>query len=188
MIAFDVAPPDLFGFCALRDRLGARAEFVQSTLYDRPSRVDGPFDVVACFWRAVPTSATRCSGSISWHAGRRRRGVARDGDRRYPARSPTLQPLVEFFRWGELGGDPSNWFAPTSVALEAWCRSAGFSVDRLVTWPDREPEQAIVELRPRQGVPEYRLGFYEVPLSVALTEEPRRWDAATAHAPPEPPD
>jgi tRNA (mo5U34)-methyltransferase len=34
--------------------------------------------------------------------------------------------LCEFYESDELGGDPTNWWAPTAAALRGLCRAAGF--------------------------------------------------------------
>jgi tRNA (mo5U34)-methyltransferase len=39
-------------------------------------------------------------------------------------------PLWQFFRFGELGGDASNWFGPTSAAIVQAFDSAGFATER----------------------------------------------------------
>lgn len=189
VVAVDVAPPDLYGFDRLHERLGSTATFVRASLYDLRTKVDGHFDVVVCFGVLYhlrhPLLGLDQLRTLVADGGRAWLETAL-ADCRLGPRSHL--PLAEFFRWGELGDDPSNWFAPTAAALDGWCRSAGFRVERLVTWPERRPERGLVELRPRPGPPEYRLGSYEVPLAVTLLDEPPRWDAATFDVPAAPPE
>lgn len=48
--------------------------------------------------------------------------------------------LAEFYPRNELGGDASNWWAPTMEALQGWCETAGFArVEPQVDVPSPEP-------------------------------------------------
>ena len=64
----------------------------------------------------------------------------------------------------ELAKDPSNWFAPTVEALEDWCISAGFEIERMGAWPERRPARAMLRARPDAGPAEYEKLSYERPL------------------------
>ena len=77
------------------------------------------------------------------------------------------ESLVRYYRLDELGGDASNWFAPTVAALEGWVRSCGFEPQTTKRWPENEPSRAMVNAVVTAGDPEYRRVSYEVPLRVA---------------------
>ncbi|HEX7587321.1 MAG TPA: methyltransferase domain-containing protein, partial [Anaerolineae bacterium] len=47
--------------------------------------------------------------------------------------------FCEFFPGRELGGDPSNWWAPNAKALEGLGRAAGFRDVTILTDPPRPP-------------------------------------------------
>jgi hypothetical protein len=59
--------------------------------------------------------------------------------------------LTRFYRGDELGGDASNWFAPTVAALTDWCGSSGFEVGRVESWQQPAPTRAMVEMHRRAG-------------------------------------
>jgi hypothetical protein len=74
------------------------------------------------------------------------------------------QALARFYRRDELRSDRSNWFVPTVSALEDWCASAGFDVQRMDAWPQPVPSRATLRLRPTSGPAEYEELSYERPL------------------------
>jgi hypothetical protein len=65
--------------------------------------------------------------------------------------------LFQFYRHDELGGDYSNWFAPTVKAVSEALGSAGFDAKLLSRWDDRASFRADVV----PGVPEYQLDTYD---------------------------
>lgn len=46
--------------------------------------------------------------------------------------------VCQFLEHDELGSDPTNWWSPNRVALEALCRAAGFTSVDVVQGPPRE--------------------------------------------------
>jgi tRNA (mo5U34)-methyltransferase len=74
--------------------------------------------------------------------------------------------LARFYRRNELGGDPSNWFAPTARALIDWCTSCGFDTELIDAWPDAAAERAAVRCTPTAAAPEWQQLSYERPLRV----------------------
>ncbi len=83
--------------------------------------------------------------------------------------SPTEEPTARFFRRNELGGDGTNWFAPTITCLVDWVESSGFVVDRVDHWPSDRPAREYVAAHPAGGPPEFQQLSYEVPLTVTAS-------------------
>ncbi|MBI4405528.1 MAG: DUF1698 domain-containing protein [Deltaproteobacteria bacterium] len=67
--------------------------------------------------------------------------------------SPFLvfQPIWQFFRLGELGGDVSNWFGPNATAVLQAFESAGFDIKLMRHRNDRATFHATA----KQGTPEF---------------------------------
>lgn len=165
VVAVDVAPPELFGFEELRRFLDSSVEFVQASVYELPEILDRAFDVVV-FWgvlyhlrhpllaldkvRAVATGKVLVETAVADHE---------LGD-------AGARPVMRFYRRDELGGDPTNWFAPSVAGLTDWMGSSGFEVGRVVAWPTGAPERALVEARVVDGPPEFETISGERPLAV----------------------
>ncbi len=135
VVATDITPPEHCGFEQLRELVGASAEFVQASIYELPSVLNGErFDLVF-FW------------GVLYHL--RHPLLALDNLRQLVRGAALIEtavcdaevgrgsrlPLVRFYRGGEREGDESNWFAPTTRGLIDWCESAGFETTLLGNWP-----------------------------------------------------
>lgn len=86
-------------------------------------------------------------------------------------------PIARFYPRDELAGDGSNWFAPNVAALKAWCRSCGLEPGALRTWPEGQPNRAMLAAQAIDGIPEYQQFSYERPLrcsSSSATSDARR--------------
>jgi tRNA (mo5U34)-methyltransferase len=169
VVGVDIVDEKHFGFSATRDLLGSRAQFIQSSIYELPHRLHGErFDIVmflgVLYHLRHPLLALDKLRSLT-------RGVAfietAICDAEYPHAAD--QPLTRFFRLDELGADPTNWFSPSSACLAEWCRSAGFDVEELKSWPEEAPERALVRARATEGEPEYLEVSYEQPLDVRVS-------------------
>lgn len=169
VVAVDIFDPDWFGVGALKEFLNSNIEFVKASVYELGERFPEPFDLVI-FWGVLyhlrhPLLAldnlravTRGEASIET--------AVCDGEL---PRSQRGRSLARFYRRGELAEDPSNWFSPTVTALEDWCMSAGFEIERLGAWPARRPSRAMLRVRPVDGPPEYEQISYERPLRSSLS-------------------
>jgi tRNA (mo5U34)-methyltransferase len=169
VVAVDIFDPDWFGLRALSDFLGSSVEYVCTSVYELTDRFPEPFDFVI-FWGVLyhlrhpllaldnVRSVTRLEASLET--------AVCDGElpRRQRARS-----LARFYRRDELSKDSSNWFAPTVAALEDWCVSAGFEIERVGAWPDRTPARAMLRARPTAGPAEYETLSYERPLRCVVS-------------------
>jgi hypothetical protein len=81
--------------------------------------------------------------------------------------------LFHFYRLDELGGDSSNWFAPSVSALSDWLRSCGFEPTRTHAWPEDAPSRAMVVATASSAPPEYQQVSYELPVRVREVVVPR---------------
>lgn len=172
VVAVDIFEPDWFGVAALRELLGSRVEYVQASVYELGGLLKQTFDVVL-FWGVLyhlrhPLLALdnlrALTGGRAWIE-----TAVCDGELR---RADRAGSLARFYRRGELADDPSNWFAPTVVALEEWCGSCGFASERVGAWPPKAPARAMLALTPTQGAPEYERISYERPLRCAVPSPP----------------
>jgi len=66
------------------------------------------------------------------------------------------RPLVEFFPFDELAGDPSNWWAPNEAAVHALCRAAGFRRVETVSGPPPRADGDLSLIRYRAVVHAHR--------------------------------
>jgi tRNA (mo5U34)-methyltransferase len=167
VVAVDIFPPEWFGVAQLIELLDSRVEYVRTSVYELADRFPEPFDLVL-FWgvlyhlrhpllaldnvRAVTGGQTVLETAVCDAELRRR-------DRN--------RSLVHYYRSGELSDDPSNWFSPSLRALEDWCASSGFGVERIGAWPARRPTRAMLRLARLDGPPEYEQISYERPLRCA---------------------
>lgn len=165
VVAVDVADENWFGFAALRDALGSRAEHVQASVYEVPEVLDEQFDVVL-FWGLLyqlrhPLLALDSARRVS-------RGVVsvETAICDFELQDQRDLPLTRFFRGGELAGDASNWFAPNVAALTDWCRSCGLEPTSVRSWPDAAPSRAMVVASVAE--PEYPGLSLERPLRCSL--------------------
>jgi tRNA (mo5U34)-methyltransferase len=169
VVAVDIFPAEHYGFTALAELLESDATFVRSSVYGLPSVLSERFDVVLFL-------------GVLYHL--RHPLLALDEVRQVTRGEMLLEtavsdaalndagdePVVAFYRGDELGGDPSNWFAPNTRALLDWCASCGFDATLVDAWPNEAPERAAVRGRRLDGDPEWRATSYERPLRVEVTE------------------
>jgi tRNA (mo5U34)-methyltransferase len=164
VVAVDIFDPAWFGVGALTEFLGSRVEYVRTSVYELTDRFPEPFDLVI-FWGVLyhlrhPLLALDNVRAVTRGEASLETAVC---DRELPRRQRP-RSLARFYRRDELAGDPSNWFTPTVTALEQWCVSAGFEVERMGAWPERRPGRAMVRVRPTLGPAEYETLSYERPL------------------------
>jgi tRNA (mo5U34)-methyltransferase len=167
VVAVDIADEDWFGFAAIKEAVGSRAEHVQASVYELPELLGEQFDVVL-FWGvlyhlrhpllALDNVRRLTRGSVSSETAVCNHELADQRD----------LPLVRFYRTDELAGDSSNWFAPTVAALTDWSRSCGLEPTRVRAWPDAAPARAMVVASAMNNPPEYLALSYERPLSCSV--------------------
>jgi hypothetical protein len=118
------------GVAALMKFLDSKMEYVRASVYELGDRFRERFDLVI-FWGvlyhlrhpllALDNFRTVTAGEASVETVVRRRAST----------TRAFALAVRCYRRDELSTDPSNWFAPTVAALEDWCISAGFAIERL---------------------------------------------------------
>lgn len=168
--AVDIADEGYFGFALLRDLLDAPVPFVRASVYELPDQVDGRFDVVIAL-------------GLLYHL--RHPLLALDQLRRVTAGELVVESavadadegdrpgIVQYFRRDELGGDRSNWFAPTAATLVDMVESSGFEVLERRSWPDPAPTRASVRARVTTGPPEFQQISYERPFTAVEVDGDR---------------
>lgn len=167
VVAVDIADDAWFGFAALKEILGSGAEHIQANIYELPALLHETFDVVF-FWGvlyhlrhpllALDNVRRMARGHVSIES-----AVAdHELDPAYRERA-----LTRFYRRDELGGDSSNWFAPTTATLADWCRSCGLEPAHVESWPSQAPTRAMIVVT-SPGEPEYLQLSYERPLTCSV--------------------
>ena len=139
--AIDYLPDTTTGFRVCADLLGSKAKFIHANIYDITPEDFGTFDIVLflglIYHLPDPLEALHRVRSVA-------RGrlcleshvidnalMLEDGTTVSLASiAPGLErlPLMQFFKGGVLRGDPSNYWGPTLVALEAMATEALFHV------------------------------------------------------------
>ena len=155
--AIDYLPDTTTGFRVCAELLGSQARFIHANIYDIGPDEFGTFDIVLflglIYHLPDPLEALHRVRSVS-------RGrlcleshvidnalMLEDGSTVSMASiAPGLDklPLVQFFKGGVLRGDPSNYWGPTLVALEAMVTEALFKVTSSLHLGDRGIVNAIV--------------------------------------------
>ena len=162
-----VGPPDEdpYGFSATKALLGSRADYVRCSVYQLPAVLAERFDVVIVSsglhhlrHPLLALDAIRRVASGTVYLDTAVSDYRDDGSR----------PTARFHRLADLADDSSNWWTPTTRALEEWCRSAGFEVVATQPMPDaRRATRSIVTLRVTPGPVEYVTVSHERPVEVA---------------------
>lgn len=169
VMAIDIFEPTWFGFDALAAALDSGVEFRRTSTYELTTSLAGEaFDIVLFFGvlyhlrhpllaldnvRAVTAGQCYLETAVSdWEL----------------APEMRERPLTSFYRRDELAGDPSNWFAPTVAAFEAWTGSAGFDVELMGAWPVEAPGRAMIKATPTPGPAEWQGLSYEKPVRATV--------------------
>ena len=169
VVAVDIFPPEWFGVSQLTELLDSKVEYVRTSVYELAERFPDPFDIVL-FWGVLyhlrhPLLALDNLRAVTGGQAVLETAVC-DGELRRRDRD---RSLVRYYRGGELSDDPSNWFSPSTTALEEWCGSSGFEVERVGAWPPKAPARAMLRLAPVEGPPEYERISYERPLRCSVS-------------------
>jgi tRNA (mo5U34)-methyltransferase len=171
VVAFDLNPPDYYGFDTARKLLNSKVEFVQGSVYDLSPQVHGTFDVVlflgVFYHLRYPLLALDRIRQIAkqfmlleTNCMDQRLLLTDQVEIPLQAIDKRLTeiPLYRFYRFDELmPGDFSNWFSPNRQAIQDALWSAGFRPEFLAEWGDR------IAFRGTRldSIPEYLLETYE---------------------------
>jgi tRNA (mo5U34)-methyltransferase len=135
VVAVDVCQAEHSGFAQVRAFLGSRAEFIEASVYELPELLDRRFDLVlflgVLYHLRHPLLALDSLRRLIRRAGIIETAVC---DRELPLWLAG-HTLARFYPGGELDGNPSNWFAPTTAALLHWCSTSGLAPTLLVKEP-----------------------------------------------------
>jgi len=172
VVALDIYPPDVLGFSQIREFLGSNVEYVEGSVYDLPSPLeDERFDLV--FYWGVIYHLRHPLLSLD-----NVRRVLRDGGIGYIESAVgdgelgdlAALPVARFYRRDELGGDSTNWFAPSTACLQEWCASSGLPPLAVETWPAGKPTRAMVTVERGPGNAEFTQISFEVPMRATPSE------------------
>lgn len=168
LVAVDILDDQYFGFAAIAEFLGSKAQFVQANVYEVADVLDETFDLVV-FWGVLYHLRHPLLGLDSVRRVAKGRVLLEtavcDADR------PDAGQFAQFHRTDELAGDGSNWWSPSIAVLRSWVGSAGFTVDRTIAIPPGHPAQrAMLDMRVTPGPPEYLIVSYERPLRLQPIE------------------
>lgn len=150
VLAYDLHPPDYYGFSLAKELLGSRVEYLQGNAYDLSNQI-GTFDVVLFLGVFYHLRYPLLALDRLWEVTDQYlliesqvmdNGLILNDGSRVPLSQvdPRLSsvPLYRFYRRDELNpGDYSNWFSPNLKALEDGLWSAGFRPEFLAAWGDR---------------------------------------------------
>ena len=171
VVAYDLAPPDYFGFATAKELLGSKVEYRQGSVYDLRPEVVGTFDVVlflGVFYHlrypllALDRIREVCAGYVLVETHCLDNNVLMADGATVSLDSVDARlieiPLYRFYRADELvAKDFSNWFSPNRKAVEDGMWTAGFRPERLAEWGDRVAYKGTK----LDGVPEYLQATYE---------------------------
>ena len=169
VLATDIVPPSHFGFTALRDALRSRVEFRQVSVYELTHALRERFDIVL-FWGVLYHLRHPLLGLDNVHAVTGGTAYIESAVCDHETKAFVNAPIARFYRRDELGGDGSNWFAPSLRTLVDWCESSGLPVKYLRGWPQAAPQRAMVVAVSLTGPPEYQRISYERPLSSTVSQ------------------
>ena len=155
--AIDYLPDTTTGFRVCADLLGSQVKFVHANIYDIGPDEFGTFDIVLflglIYHLPDPLEALHRVRSVSRgrlclesHVIDNALMLADGSTVPMGSLAPGLDklPLMQFFKRGVLRGDPSNYWGPTLVALEAMVTEALFKVTSATHIGDRGIVNAIV--------------------------------------------
>lgn len=167
VVATDIYDPARFGFNAIRQALGSRAEFRKLSVYELSTNLAETFDVVI-FWGVLYHLRHPLLALDNVRAVTAGRAYIETAVCDHEAAACGGLPVARFYRFDELAGDGSNWFAPNVPTLLAWCESCGLEPGTLSTWPEGLPNRAMLATSVTPGAPEYQRISYERPLRCSV--------------------
>jgi tRNA (mo5U34)-methyltransferase len=158
VVALTLESPEQTGFDRLHEAIGSRVvRHVQQSIYTADPKEIGTFDVVlflgVLYHLRYPLLAldrirNLCTGIclVETHV-LDDCFVGPNGIRKLKDVDPQLLdvPLWQFYKGGELGGDPSNWFAANISGVISAFESAGFAIHLKEKWSTRAAFVALSE-------------------------------------------
>jgi tRNA (mo5U34)-methyltransferase len=142
------------GFRLAADRLGSKTTYMVRDVETMSAEQDGQFDIVlfinVLYHLPNPVLALRRIADVTRPGGTLVLKTYYRTDFRVWLRGKCYgfdlerRPKWWYFPGSELGGDPTNWWAPNRSGLEALLQSTGWTnVHQITTWRDRLYYQAV---------------------------------------------
>jgi tRNA (mo5U34)-methyltransferase len=169
VVALGPERPEWTGFNRLGDALGStRTKHVLGSIYDLDPRELGYFDIVICSGvlyhlryplLGIDNLRRVCTGEVfvethvcDDHLLMKDEAGLKWAPLKQVASDLAGVPIWQFYRFGEVSGDTSNWFAPNSTAVIQAFESAGFEtmLTRAGEW-----YRAGYHGRIKEGLPEF---------------------------------
>ena len=155
VIAVDICQPNVFGFDLLAKFLNSQVQFLQSSIYQLPSKLQGRrFDFVI-FWGVLYHLRHPLLGLDALAQ------VSNDHLTLETVISSDSNTSATFFRGTELGNDGSNWWAPSESCLSQMLSSSGFTPRLIKRWDAGISERAIMNCSLAGELPEYLYEGYD---------------------------
>jgi tRNA (mo5U34)-methyltransferase len=169
VVAVDILDPEWFGFAQTAELLESEVAFVQASTYELTSALGGEtFDLVL-FLGVLYHLRHPLLALDNVRAATRGTCILETAVCDHEL-APDLRDrtLAAYYRTDELGGDASNWFAPTVKAFAAWTGSSGFATEVVDAWPAEAPGRAMLRATALPGDPEWMTVSYERPLNATV--------------------
>jgi tRNA (mo5U34)-methyltransferase len=171
VVAYDLHPPNQYGFAVAKELLDSKVEYVQGSVYELSPGSIGTFDVVFFCGVLYHLRYPLLAVDRIWEVTKQYMLLETHClDNRLLLPDLTAVPLsavderltdvalYQFYRNDELNpGDYSNWFAPNRKAIEDSLWSAGFEPEFLANWDERVAYKAVR----LPGTQEYKRQTYE---------------------------
>ena len=159
VVAVDICQPNVFGFDVIAKHLQSDVQFLQSSIYQLPLKLQGrKFDYVI-FWGVLYHLRHPLLGLDALSQ------VSNDRLTIETVISSDPNTSATFFRGTELGNDGSNWWAPSEHCLQQMLSSSGFSPQIIKRWDAGISERAIVNCFKSNEIPEYLNEGYDNEIS-----------------------
>jgi tRNA (mo5U34)-methyltransferase len=140
VLATDRHPIDHCGFAAAHELLGSKVEYAVASVFDLDPAVHGTFDIVlflGVFYHlrhpllSLEKIRRVCTEYMFLETQVLDSQFVQDGktislNQLHPGLANAM--ILQFYPGVELNNDPSNWFSPTTKALEAMVATSGFAV------------------------------------------------------------
>jgi tRNA (mo5U34)-methyltransferase len=130
------------GFQIAHDALGSKVTYAIKDVHDLDPAVDGTFDLVlfinVLYHLKSPLLALERLASVTRPGGTLVLKTYYRSDIRFWVRGRCIsldidrRPKWWFFPSGELGGDPTNWFAPNVAGVTSMLGATGWRVERVL--------------------------------------------------------
>jgi hypothetical protein len=170
VVAGGTGDEDASGFGPIREFLGSRVEYVQSSIYELRARVEGTFDLVI-FWNELTKLRHPLLGLDALRELIGDEALIASAVCDHELEDRAWLPLIRYYRRGTLSAASNDvWFVPTIAAIFDWCRSSGLEPELVGAWPREGYRNCMIRLTRLPGNPEYMQMSAERPLIPMLAQ------------------